>query len=110
MSEYANSGIINPNKYKRPGTRMPDFNGKAKTTCVHCKCETEFEVAAWDKGRYTTLAFTEKSAAAAKKAAAAAQRAGLPTAAEQASNQAADDAASTTTENDGEPKTGDALF
>ena len=94
MSEYANSGIINPNKYKRPGTKMPDFNGKAKTTCKHCQCETEFEIAAWDKGRYTTIAFTEKSVAEAKKAAYAAKKAGLPTAETASADAEADAAAS----------------
>ena len=76
---------------------MPDFNGKAKTTCVHCNCETEFEVAAWNNGRYTTIAFTEKSVAEAKKAAAAAKRAGLPPPGEQPTTESRDAAT------DGEP-------
>lgn len=92
---------MNPNKYKRPGTNMPDFNGKAKMTCVHCQQMTEFVFAAWDKGRYTTLAFTEKSAAEAKKAAAAARKAGLPVPGE---SQQPDESA------DGEPKPGEVPF
>lgn len=87
MSEYPNSGILNPNKYKRPGTKMPDFNGKAAVTCVHCKGETVFELAAWNRnGRFTTIAFTEKSVADAKRAAYAAKKAGLPVAGEQQEN------------------------
>ena len=94
MSEFPNSGIMNPNKYKRPGTKMPDFNGKATVTCKHCQQETEFELAAWNRGaRFTTIAFTEKSVAEKRKADYAAKKAGLPTAAEQTTNEAADEAA-----------------
>jgi hypothetical protein len=78
MSEFPNSGIMNPNKYKRPGTKMPDYNGSCSVTCVHCKGETHFELAAWNRGKFTTIAFTEKSEANAKKAAYKARKAGLP--------------------------------
>jgi hypothetical protein len=78
MSDYPNSGILNPNKYKRPGTKQPDMNGKAAVNCKHCQKETEFELAAWSRGNFTTLTFTEKTIAEAKRAAAKAAKAGLP--------------------------------
>jgi hypothetical protein len=78
MSDYPNSGILNPNKWKKPGTKQPDMNGKAAVNCKHCQKETEFELAAWSRGNFTTLTFTEKSVAEAKRAAAKAAKAGLP--------------------------------
>lgn len=78
MTEYPNSGILNANRYKRAGSKQPDLNGKAVMTCVHCQQETEFEMAAWHRGKFTTVAFTEKAEAERKRAAAKAKRAGIP--------------------------------
>ena len=88
MSEYPNSGIMNPSKYKKPGTKMPDFNGTCAVTCVHCKGQTVFELAAWNRGKFTTIAFTEKTEAEAKKAAYKARKAGLPVAGAEEQRQA----------------------
>ena len=60
MAEYPNSGVLNANKWKREGTKQPDQTGKAVVTCKHCQKETAFEIAAWIRGGYTTLMFTEK--------------------------------------------------
>lgn len=78
MSEFKNSGVMNPNKYKRPGTKQPDYKGTAKTTCVHCQRETEFVLAAWVRGVYTTFLFKEKAQAEQERAAYARKKAGLP--------------------------------
>lgn len=63
-----NSGILNVNKWKKPGSKQPDLNGRVMTVCVHCQKTTEFAIAAWDRGRFTTLALTEKAEADRKKA------------------------------------------
>jgi hypothetical protein len=79
VSEYPNSGVLNPNKFFREGSKMPTHNGRGKVTCKHCQCETEFEIAAWRRngGKLITLAFTEKELAEKKRADAKAKKAAL---------------------------------
>lgn len=81
MSEYPNSGILFPNQYHRTGGNMPSQKGSARTTCLHCGAETEFEVVAWDKKKsksFLALKFTEKGEAERKKTEAQARKSGLP--------------------------------
>ena len=81
MSEYPNSGILNPNKFFREGSKMPTHNGKGELTCKHCHQVTAFEIAAWRRngGKLITLSFTEKELAEKKRAEAKARKAGLAT-------------------------------
>lgn len=89
VSEYPNSGLLNPNKFWREGSKMPTHNGRGrvkhivKVKCQHCEAEheaeveIEFEIAAWRRngGKLITLAFTEKELAEKKRADAKAKRA-----------------------------------
>lgn len=81
MSDYPNSGILFPNRYKRAGTKSPDRNGTLKATCVHCQKETDYEALEWDHKRnkpFVTIKLTEKSEAERKRAEYKARQSGLP--------------------------------
>lgn len=103
VSDYPNSGILNPNKYHRDGSKMPTHNGNGQLTCKHCQQVTAFEIAMWNRGRFLTMAFTEKELSEKKRAEAKARKAGLATA-DEAANQAEMPVDS------GETKTGEVLF
>lgn len=103
MSEQRpNSGIVNPNKYARAGSRAPHYNGRGELTCKHCGEATQFEIAIWDRRTLMTMAFTEKSLAEQRRAEAKARKAGLPLPG------AAQPETETTTE--AEPKEGDTIY